>query len=106
MNILQREAFNEGIHAVQAAFQNQQAIDLQTINSWLNSCLAVDRTIVKKHLIHQRDEEGNLTATSSIEINRAEVCGYRITGAFNALESIRQKLAQGGTTFSFGNPHE
>jgi hypothetical protein len=100
MNEIQTEAYLEGHNLVSLAFCSGTSIDIPTLTGWVNRCLAKDSSIEKTVQLHDRDEEGNLAKTTTLKGNRAELCGYRLLGAFNAVEGMRAALSGKGVTFS------
>lgn len=104
MNEIQREAFQEGFLHIGQALQAGASINLSKLTFWVNQCLANDRTIEKRVQLHDRDEDGNLTKTTTVEGGRSELAGYRLIGAFNAVESARMSAESRGVTFSLGTP--
>ena len=99
MNELQTAAVVEGYNQIMAAFQSKQNLDISTLKHWINSCLLGGTTPEKKVQLVERDVNGDIFRTSILEAGRAEMCGYRLLGAFKAVESLRASLEKMGVTF-------
>ena len=106
MNEIQKAAHAEGQNQIITAFQSKKSLDTQTLTHWINSCLARDSTTERKVQLLDRDDDGNLTKTTTLTASRAEMCGYRLLGAFAAIESIRATLDKKGVTFNTKAQHE
>ncbi|MCB8747705.1 hypothetical protein LHU53_12400 [Rhodoferax sp. U2-2l] len=100
MNELQKEAFNEGTLLISEGFAGNQSIDLTTLRSWLDGLANGHGKIEKKRAKHDRDEDDNLVGTTSTEITHSEYCGYRLSGAFRAVEAYRAAAQKSGVNFS------
>jgi len=104
MNEVQRAAYTEGYRQIGDAFQAGATINLPTLTGWVNKCLANDQTVEAKVQLHDRNDAGDLTKTTSLEGRRSELAGYRLIGAFAAVESMRLALASKGVTFNVKTP--
>ena len=104
MNEIQKSAYVEGANKITRAFQSGSAIDQPTLTAWVNKCLDNDNTVETKVQLHTRDDDGNLAKTTTLEGRRSELAGYRLVGAFAAVEVLRLELAAKGVRFSAKTP--
>ena len=104
MNEIQQDAYKTGYRHIGEALQTGATINLPTLTAWVNQCLANDNTVEAKVQLHGRDKDGNLTKTTTLEGRRSELAGYRLLGAFAAVESMRVALASKGVTFNMKAP--
>lgn len=106
MNQLQSAAYLEGQNQIATAFRSRQSLDTPTLSNWINICLAKDSTVEQSVQLIDRDDAGNLARTTTLNAGRSELCGYRLAGAFAAVESFRAALDRQGITFNAIAPHE
>lgn len=104
MNDLQSAAYLEGHNQITAAFQSRKSLDSPKLNHWINTCLARDSTVEQSMQLIDRDTAGNLAKTTTLHAGRSELCGYRLAGAFAAVESFRAALDKKGVTFDAKAP--
>ena len=95
MNNLQKAAHADGFNLVATAFNKGETFNVDQSVAWLNRCLANDRNLESLQVI-ERDQKGDIAKVKKIEATRAELCGYRLTGIFTGLESVRAALHQRG----------
>lgn len=100
MNELQRAAYVEGHNLIAVAFQSRKNLDMPTLTHWINSCQANALDVEKTVQLHDRNDEGDLVRTTTTKAGKAELCGYRLMGAFNAVEFVRAHLDAKGVTFN------
>lgn len=100
MNQLQTKAFHEGCNFVNSALVQGRPLDIATTAAWVNSCLSSDRKISYTQSEYGCDANGDPSFITTLRHCEAELSGYRLLGAFSAMDSIRRKFAECGVTFS------
>jgi hypothetical protein len=100
MNPLQKAAFEDGWTWIAKAFQSGDGLNLARFEATINEALSGDASLASRVQVVDRNEEGDIEKTTTFEARRNEAAGYRLLGAFNAVESIRTKLATKGVTFT------
>lgn len=100
MNPLQKAAFEDGWTWIAKAFQSGDGLNLARFEATINEALSGDASLASRVQVVDRNEEGDIEKTTTFEARRNEAAGYRLLGAYNAVESIRTKLATKGVTFT------
>lgn len=106
MNEIQKGAYVEGFNQIAGAFQSKKNLDVPTLTHWVNGCMARDSSAERSVQLIDRDGEGDISKTTTLHGGRSEMCGYRLLGAFEAVESIRAALQKSGVTLNVKAQHE
>jgi len=100
MNPLQKAAFKEGWDLIAEAFQGGAGLNLARCEAIINEALSGGNSLAGRVQLVDRNDDGDIEKTTTFEARRNEVAGYRLLGAFNAVEIIRTNLAAKGVTFT------
>ena len=100
MNDIQKAAHADGFQLVANAFKAGQRLDIEQATAWVNVCIKGDSTVESLAVV-DRDKNSEITKVRKIEATGTEMCGYRLTGIFSAIESVRANLERSGVRVAF-----
>jgi len=104
MTPIQEDSFKEGMIFIRSSFSSRTPLNMHELCSWINTRSSNDHTTYSKKTIYERDDEGNLISSTNYEIGKTEASGYRLLGAFTAMENIRVAMDMKNITYSFTEP--
>lgn len=96
LNRLQETARGEGYDMILRSFGDRTPLDLPTLVGFINLTAHNNRTDEAVLQLHERSNEGDLMASTTIKISKSEAAAYRLMGALEGIEKIRQVVDSTG----------
>ena len=100
MNEIQKTAFKQGYQLAANGFIPGGNIDLAKLSSWLRSCM--HDSLATESVTHiQRDDDGEVVATTNSKARSTELAAYRLNGFFSAIHGLSRGLSEKGISATF-----